>query len=192
MKFIPTFSLTALLTLCAFGVSAQSMALVNGVATKVQVAGNDLAAIYDDVPSYMDGFEADTGGVFQKVTPRIGPQPEALVSSDIVRTNPSPEIKVNSDYMFNFEGSSVKLTESNKKVISEFASKIKSGAAESIQLSCSHKSNDLSGKNTSQARVDAVKAYLQTLGVSPNVILTTLVEGGNADNHGAVNFLLKK
>lgn len=168
---------------------SQNVVLVNGVATKVSLKEGNITSIYDAVPNHMQGFASDSVDGFQKVRPRTGTK--AVESAPAILAGPS-EIKVNSDYKFNFDDATAVLTESNKEMIGKFASKITEGKASSIQLSTTHKKNDLKNQKLSENRLTAIKKYLQSVGVNSNLILTSVVEGGNSSEHGVVSLLLKK
>ncbi len=193
----PIFStvILALLTTCTF---AQEILLINGVPTKATVDSGNVTAVFEEVPNHMDGYEKETSDIFQRVAPRLGnntdrpTQDVADATSDIIKNRAVTDIKVNSDYKFSYDGGVTTLSDSNKKVINQFANKIKSGEAESIQLSCTHKSLDANGKNLAEGRIKTIKEYLESLGIASNVILTTIVEGGNPEDHGMVSLLLKK
>ena len=176
MKIIPTVSLTSLLLLLCFSISAQTMALVNGVATKVKYQDGELLEIYDTYPNYMNGFELPSEDNFTKVPPRLLQleQPvaeEALAEADIMKK--TEEYKVN-NALFYDESSNTLDAESVIRVAG-YANNYKSKTTKSFLLKGWYNNTDDESQKRIKQRLDEGKKALEKQGVPSNLILTSLI-----------------
>ena len=180
MKILPVKLILVFAVLCSASMSfgQTKTLLVNGVATKINVADAEIVSIYDSVPGYMDGYEAAISDPFTKVKPRL--QSEIAPAVVSTTTNAANVRYVDVDKEMNFDNSlfftpsSAQLTTKGKAAVKNYADTMKSGGAKTVLLKSWHLKGNKISKQLVKARLDACKASFIAQGIGTNVILTSL------------------
>jgi len=166
---------------------SQSVILINGVPTKVQLEGTEIVAVKGEVKNYMSGFDSSTvSQSFQYAELRLnqqgpavaeGPvkQPKAKVVTKTI-TSDSPIISGN---YFKFGSESAILTAEAIREIETYATKLKSGVAATVLLESFHKADNKESMELTQNRLEACKKYFEVNGVSTDVIVTNMYPSSN-------------
>lgn len=170
-----------------FTLSAQSVVLINGVPTKVQLDGSEVISVEGEASNYLSGFDTTgtQGDIFQYAELRIGNtvEPEVRTTAPVVAEAPKEKIitksistdsPIVSGNYFNFAESSAILSSAAIKDIKDYAQKIKAGTASSVLLESFHLANDKKSIDLTRNRLDACKRYFEINGVSSSLIVTNL------------------
>lgn len=178
----------SVLIFCFLGLtvsSAQTVVLINGVPTKVELAGSEIVKVIGVENNYMAGF-SNTQNDYQTVDPSTG-----AVSSPIATTSTSSTITsattttstvisqpvesptaapiVSGNY-FKFDRNSALLSQLAINEIKDYATKVTSGQASNITLQSFYTTNNKRSEQLTKNRLEACKKYLELNGVSPTAI----------------------
>lgn len=160
-------------------VSAQTVVLVNGKATKVELNGANVTSVIGAADGYMteysnsrdDGFEH---GALLTNGSQNPEKPEPAVSEPIVSSKVTIKAPIKSGNNLSFEKGSSTVSKEAVKSMRKKSLDIVAGLAKSILLETAYIPGDKKSQDISKARLEACKQILEKNGVGSNVIITNL------------------
>ena len=171
---------TVFLAFAAFNLgSAQTVVLINGVPTKVELSGSEIVKVIGVADNYMAGFPnrqddfktVDQGDIIPTTTAPLastGNQTTTTTTTETPTTT-SGSTFVSGNY-FKFERNSALLSQLSINEIKDYANKVTSGQASSVVLQSFYTSNNPRSEKLTKNRLDACKKYFELNGVSPSAI----------------------
>ena len=164
-------------------VSAQTVVLINGVPTKVQLSGTEIVKVIGVEDNYMAGFQTkvdDFKTVDQDVTAlattsapaptNTTTQTTNTTSTTTTTTSTASNTPLVAGNYFKFERNSALLSQLSINEIKDYAIKVTTGQASSVTLQSFYSSNDPRSEKLTKNRLDACKKYFELNGVSPSAI----------------------
>ena len=197
----------------SYGASqAQTIVILNGVPTKVQLEGDKIISVLEEMPNYLDNYQnsaseiqygnvnnAVEGALASTTTPvntTAATQPTTVVTE--TSSKPKPAVETNTEppmtdsaksftgNYFKFSGNSALLSELSINEIKDYAQKILNGEASSVTLESFYRANSTRSEQLVTNRLDACKKYFELSGVDPNLITINKVADKNQSNKVAV------
>lgn len=184
MKNVTNIILTFVLSITTCVVMAQSVILINGVPTQVQLDGSDIISVNAEVNGHMSGFDttsaSDGGFQYAELRPEStapvavqAPPPPPKREKVITKSIPKDSPIVSGDYL-RFDADSALLSNSAIDEIKNLAGKLNKGKASSVLLESFHRANSKNSIQLTKNRLEACKKYFEVNGVPPNMIITNM------------------
>ncbi len=184
MKYVQNLILTILLSFVFIHLSAQSVILINGVPTKVQLDGSEIISVQGEVTNHLGGFDSSVpSDNFQYVPFRkeasqpvlaeaktpLPPRKDKIITKS--KANNSPILS--GEYL-KFGDDSAILSDPSIATIKSLSTNFKAQKAKSILLESFHAANDKKSIELTKNRLEACKNYFEVNGVPSNVIITNM------------------
>ena len=149
-------------------VSAQTVVLINGVPTKVELSGTEIVKVIGVDDNYMAGFD-NRQSQFKNVNQDAAVTSVNLPVEDVIPSNTIKDSPISGNY-FKFERNSALLSQLSINEIKDYASKVTSGQASKVTLQSFYESSSARSEQLTKNRLDACKKYLELNGVSASAI----------------------
>ena len=185
----------------------QTVVILNGVPTKVQLEGDKIVSILEEVPNYLgNGYENKSteikyGAKGNIIEGTVASTPTAAATltttSSVTKTTTTTTTTTTATTQtqstspiignyFKFSGNSALLSELSISAIKDYAKKIASGEASSVTLESFYQTDNARSEQLISNRLDACKKYFELSGVSSSQIKTNKIADTNQSNKVSV------
>ncbi len=190
-----TLSVILLALVGLAGLSAQTVVLINGVPTKVELNGSEIVKVLGVENNYLAGY-ATAQNDYQTVDPTT--RATIATASDNTDLNQTSTTTANasttepqgsnnastafSGNYFKFERNSALLSQLSINEIKDYAKKVTTGQASSVTLQSFYRTNSQRSEQLVKNRLDACKKYFELNGVSASAITTESIPNDRQSN----------
>ncbi len=175
-------------------IDAQTVVLVNGVPTTVEIVDQEIVKVKGNAAGYMNGFSnEDDGFTHAKLSvekKNTSPDPIELAKAGsnqaIVTTSMAKSSPIVTGQKFYFEGLDSTLDKSVVKELKKKAADIAAGFASTIMLETTYIGTDPENKELMNTRLQLCKATLVRNGVDESKVTTILRPAAKASNEVSI------
>ena len=182
----------------------QSVVILNGVPTRVQLDGDKIVSILEEVPNYLSSEyerknteikhgdpanvvkDAKTSQPAEAIAVNATTKAKSTETTETVETKTTISSEPLVSKKFKFSGNSALLSELSISEIKNYAKKVISGEASSVTLESFFQTGNRRSEQLINNRLDACKKYFELSGVDSSKIMTNKIADNNQSNEVSV------